>query len=515
MNEPQLTEEQPLPDNKQLAVVDLGSNSFHMIVSRMVMGALQPIQRRKEQVQLAAGIEDGDDLDSEAIRRGIDCLERMGQILSDLKPDQVRVVATHTLREAKNRDMFIFLAERAVGYPVEVISGREEARLIYQGVAHTESMSGPALVIDIGGGSTELAVGEGFDPDYRVSRSMGCVSFSQSFFKKAPTEKAFRKAHTAVLQQLESSLYSFQSRRWNHVFATSGTAKSLSRAVELVGGDTERVHLKDLLSLRAFLINKPDLSVLTGVGLNENRCKIFPGGLAIMISIMESLGIESFRYSEAELSVGVMYEMEDQMRHDNIRARTRKSIQARYQIDTEHAQQVADTCTKLWMQVADEWGLTLPLWGELLQEAAHLHEVGLQISSSSVHQHSGYILANSDLPGYNQEQQRILSLLVANYRKRIRPEQLPSLRTISQKKLVRLIRLLRLGVMLNNSRQKIPLELFSITASGRCLNLLIDGQFLISHELIRADLEQEAESMEKIECGLMIHTEDTAIKALS
>lgn len=499
---------QTLPDNKTFAVVDLGSNSFHMIVSRMVMGSLQQIQRRKEQVQLAAGMDDSEEMDPAAMRRGIECLERMGQILRDLQTDQVRVVATHTLREARNRGFFILLAEHAVGYPVEVISGREEARLIFQGVAHTEPLSGPALVIDIGGGSTELAVGEGFDPQYRVSRSMGCVSYSQTFFKKNLSEKAFLKAQTAALQQLEHSLHKFRMLPREHVFATSGTARSLSKAVQLVDGDTELVHLKDLKALRDFLIEKQDLSILTKAGVNETRCQIFPGGLAIMISVMEALGLEAFRYSEAELSVGVLYEMEDLMRHDNIRVRTRKSIQARYQIDQEHAQHVADTCERLWQQVAKDWGVSDPLWGELLLEAAQLHEVGLQISGSSLHQHSGYILANSDLPGYNQEQQQILSLLVSNYRKRLKPDNIPGLHGIGQKKLIRLIRLLRLGVLLNNSRVRIPLDSFQLQACGRGLTLHVDEEYLNAHELVRADLEQEAGLMEKIDCMLMIDTVD-------
>jgi len=330
------------------------------------------------------------------------------------------------------------------------------------------------------------------------------VTYSHKFFKKSLTGKAFRKAHTRALQELEACAFKFHTLSWDHVFATSGTAKSLAKAVQLVGGEEGRVTLNDLKAVRALLIEKQDLSILMEVGINEARCAIFPGGLAIMIAVMESLNIESLRYSEAELAIGVLYEMDDHMRHDNIRVRTRKSIQARYQIDQEFAQHVADTCQRLWEQVAMQWGIAQPIWGELLQEAAHLHEVGLQISSSSLHRHSGYILQNSDLPGYNQEQQNILSILVAHHRKRLRPEQIPSLRTINQKKLIRLIRLLRVGLILNNSRQPIPLELFEVKVSGRCMKIKLDADYLQSRELLQADLEGESDSLKKMDCDLKI-----------
>lgn len=494
-----------LPESQTLAAIDIGSNSFHLIVARTVLGALQPVQSRKEQVQLAAGLDESLALSDKAIQRGIECLEQMGEVLRDSAPDQVRIVATHTVRAAQNRDRFLALAEQAVGYPIEVISGREEARLIFQGVAHTETLSGNTLVIDIGGGSTELAMGEGFDPHFRESRAMGCVSYSQRFFSKIVNKKTYGKAYTAALQQMENCTHSLNNSSWTHVFATSGTAKVLAKAVAMLC-DNERLeghlHRDDLEALRDWILGIDHLEQLETLGVSESRQHLVPSGLAIMLAVMDSLKIKSLHYCEAALREGILYEMDQQMRHDDIRQRTRQSLQARYLVDTPYAQQVADTCDYFYHQVANDWELKTPILKELLHESAQLHEVGLQISSSNIQRHSSYILEHSDLPGYHQEQQSILSLLCANYRKRLRLDNLPIIRSVSHKKLLRLIRLLRLAVLLNQLRLPLALEQLKLTANGPALKLTIGTGGLADNALMRADLEREAEYMLRIDCSL-------------
>lgn len=496
-----------LSDSQLLAAIDIGSNSFHLILARNVLGALQPLQRRKEQVQLAAGLDEALNLSDKAMRRGLECLEQMGQLLRDNMPDQVRIVATHTVRAAKNRDRFLALAEQAVGFPIEVISGREEARLIFQGVAHTETLTGNTLVIDIGGGSTELAMGDSFDPCFRDSRSMGCVSYSHRYFNKIVNKKTFGKAYTAAMQELESSVQALRKSRWERVLATSGTAKVLAKTVAVFSGDVRAeasIHRDDLVALRDWILAIEYLDELVELGVSESRIHLIPSGLAILLAVMDSLKINSLSYCDVALREGILYEMDEDMRHDDIRRRTRESLQARYLVDIPYAHQVAETCDYLYSQVADSWDLKSGVLGELLHEAAQLHELGLQITASNIQRHSAYILQHSDLPGYNQEQQVILSVLVENYRKRVRIENLPSLRKVSVKKLIRLIRLLRLSVLLNSLRLPFSFQQLQLSTSGTELTLTIVEGDLADNALIRADLEREAEYMSRIECQLLL-----------
>lgn len=496
-----------LPESQLLGAIDIGSNSFHLIVARTVMGALQSVQSRKEQVQLAAGLDDTLSLSNKAMERGVQCLEQMGQLLKDCSPDQVRIVATYTVRAAQNRDYFLSLAEQAVGFPIEVISGREEARLIFQGVAHTETLSGSALVIDIGGGSTELALGQGFDPHVRESRRMGCVSYSRRYFPKIVNKKTFGKAYTAAMQQMEHCANSLGRGEWDQVFATSGTAKVLAKAVfELCDNDRAEGHLHrdDLAILRDWILSIEHLDELQTLGVSESRQHLVPSGLAILLAVMDSLKIKSLHYCDAALREGILYEMDQQMRHDDIRQRTRQSLQARYLLDIPYAEQVAETCDYFYSQVATDWDLKSPILKELLHESAQLHEVGLQISSSNVHRHSAYVLDHSDLPGYNQEQQLILAVLVGNHRKRLKLENLPLMRGVGIKQLVRLARLLRLAVLLNNLRLPLPLKQLALKASGSNLILTIDSSELELNHLLNADLEQEAEYMQRIDSALLV-----------
>ena len=492
-----------LPDDQLLAAIDIGSNSFHLIIARLVLGALQPVQRRKEQVQLAAGLNQDLELSDEAIQRGIACLEDMGKLLRDNTLDQVRIVGTHTLRAARNRDVFLTLAERAVGFPVEVIAGREEARLIFQGVAHTHQLAGQTLVIDIGGGSTEFALGEGFEPQICESVRMGCVSFTERFFKNGLNAKAFKAASAEALRQLEPCLHGLQKAGWKQVLGTSGTAKALARAVIVDGeSDPEQIRRTDLKKLQAELIEAGDTSILKNIGVNDSRIALVPAGLSILLSSMEALGIKSIRYCDAALREGILYEMDSQMRHDDIRLRTRHSLQARYRVDTDHASQVAKCCEYFIGELSESWFADKPRETRLLIEAAHLHEVGLYISSSDVQRHTGYLLSNCDMPGYNQEQQLTIAIVAASFRKRLRSEQFPELRSLSLQSLFRLVRLLRLAVLLNNHRMPIDVGQFSLSADGAAMRLCLPAGFLESHPLVAADLEQESEYLSRMDCVL-------------
>lgn len=479
-----------LPDNQLLAAVDIGSNSIHLIVARISKGALLPVQRYRERAQLALGLDKNQHLDEPAIRRGIDCLERMGKILRDNNPDKVRVVATHTLRQAVNRDQFLAEAERVLGYEVEVISGREEARLIFQGVAHAETLSRDTLIVDVGGGSTEIALGKGFDPYFRESCRMGCVSYSRRFFNGKIDRRAFAAAHFAALQEIERYYSKLKRFTCHAVYLTSGTAKALEK---LLGHycPAAGFSLKGLIELRERLIEDGDLQRLREWGAGEDRVAIIPGGLAIVIAVMESLQIGEAQYRDVALREGVLYEMDEQMRHPDIRLRTRKSLQALYQVDVEQAKRVAQTCDWICKQLEADWRLNHTISKAILLEAAQLHEVGLQIGANGLQKHSSYILLNSDLPGYDQEQQALLATLTRYFRKRFSMENLQQLLRVDQQQLLQLIVVLRLAVIFNITRETIPLQHAALSVKGNTLTLSLPAALLDAHSLLVADLQRE------------------------
>jgi len=479
-----------LPDDQLLAAIDIGSNSIHLIIARIAKGALLPIQRYRERVQLALGLDENQYLDEQAIRRGLDCLERMGKILRDHNPDKVRVVATYTLRQAVNRDRFLDQAESVLGYDVEVIAGREEARLIFQGVAHLETLTRDTLIVDVGGGSTEIALGKGFDPYFRESCHMGCVNYSQRFFMNKLDRQAFAAAHFAALQEIERYFSKLQRCKWHTVYFTSGSAKALEK---LSGQNTSVAgfSLKGLIELREQLILAGNLQHLFECGVSEDRALIIPGGLAIVIAVMESLGIGEAQYRDVALREGVLYEMEEQMRHPDIRMRTRQSLQALYQVDIEQARRVAHTCDWICDQLEAQWRLNQTIHKAILLVAAHLYEVGLQIGASGLQKHSAYILLNSDLPGYDQDQQALLATLIRYFRKRFTMESLQQLRHVDQQKLLRLIVVLRFAVIFNITRETIPLQHVSLSVKGNTLKLLLPATLLDERSLLLADLQRE------------------------
>lgn len=494
-----------LPDNKILAAVDIGSNSIHLIIARVVHGSLQPIQRYRERVQLAAGLTRENYLDKAAFERGISCLDRIGKIIADHRPDSVRVVATFTVRHARNREDFLHAAEKVLGHPVDVISGREEARLIFQGVAHMQTLEEDVLVVDIGGGSTEFAIGHGFDPFFRESCRMGCVSFRQEFFTRDIDKKAFKKAHTAALQAMEKYLPRLGNLRWAKTFATSGTAKTLQRICS-ESEDTLPISIDQLREVRDRLISRGSVDWLLELGVDEGRIDLVPGGLAILMAVMDTLNIKEVFYKDVALREGVLYELDEQMRHPDIRVRTRSSLIARYQIDTEFGQMVADTSQWLYDELCHHWFGVHPQAVELLREAAHLHEIGLQISASGLQKHSSYILSNSDLPGYNHDQQQLLGVLVYQHRKRLKPDEIPRIRLVHAEDCLRLIRILRLAIILNISRKAVDTQKLTVSVEGSAVHLNFDAEYLTQNLLMEADLYREQRYWSDVGLQLQINS---------
>lgn len=491
MNDPHLApvSESDLP---QFAALDLGSNSFHLLIARVDNHSLQPLVRFKQKVRLAAGLKQGK-LSNKAIQRGLEALAICAQKLQGFRPDQVRVVATHTLREAENSDIFLAKAASILPFPIEIISGHEEARLIYAGVAQTTAGEGKRLVIDIGGGSTEFAGGSDLQTQQLVSLSMGCISYTEGFFKKgAISAKRFDKAVVATKRELESVAKGLRKYTQTQIYGTSGTIKAIANWVQhKTQSALPVISLQHLYDCKAELLQFKTIQQLQIPGLDEERAPIVAGGLAILIGLMEELNIEQIEAHDAALREGVLYELAEQvLYHDDVRQRTIESIAIRYSIDREQATRVQQTVLDLYEQVAVEWGLLDPEWRLLLSWAALLHEVGLHINFSSRQRHAGYILQHTDMPGFNKEQQKLLAALVRHFRKKVFIEDIPPLQLYHQFDVVRVLALLRLAVLFNTDRQTSQL-LLKTQASKDVLLLTLTPQGRANPTLL-ADLASEA-----------------------
>ena len=492
-------------DVTRVAALDIGSNSFHLVIARIVADSVQILHRVKQKVRLADGLDKDDMLSDEAIERGMAALRECQESMQGFEADTVRIVATYTLRKAINSGDFISAARKIIPFPVEVISGVEEARLIYQGVAHTSAAGGKRLIVDIGGGSTEFIIGEDFDPSLMRSLSMGCVNFSKRFFPKTGElkEKYFQRAITAAHQELEIISDKYRRLGWNVCIGTSGTIKTLAnlcgelkykaleeRGIEGKPGRAE-ITLSDLKSLIKHACDAGSLENLIFNSISVDRLPVFPAGLAVLTAIFESLGIEKMQYSGAALREGVLYEMEDRMQHQDIRKRTAESIATRYDVDIQQAHRVLHTTKSIYRQVAEQWQIDSPELKSILGWAALLHEVGLQINSRGVQKHSAYILSNAELPGFNQEQQQLLATLVGCHRKKIDLEQIRSFEQFGRLEVHKLICILRLGALLNIKRQDNIIPEITANVKVQEINLMFADGWLKDKSLMQADLISE------------------------
>jgi len=500
-------------DVQKVAALDLGSNSFHLVVARIVADDVQILHQLKLRARLAEGLDEDNLLSQEAIERGLDHLRIFAESLTDFGPDQVRIVATYTLRRAKNAREFVKAAKKIFPYPVEVISGVEEARLIYMGVAHTIYHEGNRLVLDIGGGSTEIILGEGFDPKLRFSLSMGCVTYTRRFFSGGRiTRKRMNNAIKAARTEIEVISEPLIRMGWEHCLGSSGTVQAiLNCVVELnhqLSPDDERkpsiasVTLVDLEMLADTCIEAGNTMALSFTGISATRRDVFPAGLSVLIGLFHSLGIESICYSPAALREGVIYEMGDILAERDIRERTAQSLVTRYVVDIDQAKRVENTAHLLFNQVRKSWETATPELEQLLSWAALLHEVGLQINSRNSHKHAEYILKNIDMPGFNQEQQAILATLVRFQRKKIRKEEFAEFLFYSPSEINQMIVLLRLSVLLNFKRQDQLLPELKAQAVENQLSLKFPKGWLDAHEVFESRLEQEKRYLKMLEINL-------------
>ena len=475
--------------------MDLGSNSFHMVVARHSHGQLNIVDRLRETVRLASGLDEYDRLSREATTRALSCLERFGQRLHDMKAGQVRVVGTNTLRKAKRKGAFLDRAREALGHPIEIISGVEEARLIYLGVAHTTpSEAGHRLVIDVGGGSTELIIGEGLAAKRLESLYIGCVSLSSAHFADGEiTEKRMKRARTAAQLEFEPIMSRFRRSEWDAALGSSGTMRAVSDVLAARGAPAVGITREGVEWLLEECLRAGQVSKLKLPGLATDRQEILPGGLAIIVTAFDMLGIETMRVADGALREGLLYDLIGRLTDEDARARSVRAMEGRFHVDQEQAARVEATALGFLRQVRDAWGLDEPLAELALRWAARLHEVGLDIAHSHYHRHGAYLLQHADMPGFPREEQRLVAVLVGGHRRKLNLEQLQDLVPPWHLKAEFLIVLLRLAVLLNRGRGPRSLPEIDLAARGRSLEVGFPKGWLAEHPLTAADLELEVD----------------------
>jgi exopolyphosphatase/guanosine-5'-triphosphate,3'-diphosphate pyrophosphatase len=486
-----------LVDPQTVAGVDLGSNSFHMIVARVDGGQLRIVDRMRERVRLATGLDAAHRLSEEAIGRALDCLTRFGQRVRELPPGAVRAAGTNTLRQAKNAGAFLERAQAALGHPIDVIAGREEARLIYLGVAHgVPSDDGRRLVIDIGGGSTECILGEGFEAVATESLFMGCVGYSTRFFPAGALDRdAFRRAQTAAMLEVQSIQTSYRRLGWSSCYGSSGSVLAIADLV-LANGWAERgITRKGLKKLRAALCAAGNIRNLSLPGLDPERAVVLPGGLAILLALTKSLGIELMLPAQSALREGLLYDLLGRIRHEDVRERSIRWLAERTRVDAEQAARVERTALACLEQVAAAWGLTTEEDRHYLMWAARLHEIGLEISHTGFHKHGAYIVGHADMPGFAKNEQQLLAFIVHAQRRKLPLEALTLVPLAQRERALRLGILFRLACCLNRSRSSEPLPPLVLRAEGRNLLLELDADGFERAPLTRADLAEEAERL--------------------
>ncbi|MCB5361610.1 guanosine-5'-triphosphate,3'-diphosphate diphosphatase [Vibrio lentus] len=472
------------------AAIDLGSNSFHMLVVRHIDGSVQTMAKIKRKVRLAAGLNENNALSTEAMQRGWDCLSLFAERLQDIPKENIRIVGTATLRTAINVDIFLEKANQILGYDINVISGEEEAATIYKGVAHTSGGSGRRLVVDIGGASTEMIIGEGFSAKALTSLKMGCVTWLERHFKdRQLTTTNFNNAIEAAKSTLAPILDSYTDIGWDVCVGASGTVQALQEIMLAQGMDEVITHAK-LKRLQKQAMITERLEELEIEGLTLERALVFPSGLSILIAIFELLEIDSMTLAGGALREGLAYEMVDELRQEDIRARTVKSVQSRYQMDVSYGEQVAVVAQTLLEQAgAEEW-VSEPQAGVLLQTAAKLHEIGLTIDFKKGGEHSAYLLQNLDLPGFTRAQKHYLGELARRYREQL--TSLPEQHAVSGTSSKRILRILRLAILLTHRRTPELEPKVQLTTEGDNLTLTISKQWLQDNPLTAAELEIES-----------------------
>ena len=493
--------------DESYAAVDLGSNSFHMIVANLVDGRLQIIDRMKEMVRLAAGLNNKQELSEESMQQALECLQRFGQRIRDIPHMNVRAVGTNTLRQARNGGDFLSQAYSALGHPIEIIAGREEARLIYSGVAHSlYDEVNKRLVVDIGGGSTEVIIGCGFDTYYTDSLYMGCVNVQQRFFEDGKIKaKKMRKAVLFAMQELESIETTYKKMGWDHALGSSGTIMTIRDVVQAQGWCDTGITASALTRLTESLTAIGDSALINFDGLSERRKPVFASGVAILCGVFEALNLDKMAISEGALREGLLYDLIGRVHDEDIRDKTIMVVAQRYSVDMEQADRVRETAENFFHQVRVDWELDEKMDLKLLVWGALIHEIGLSVAHNQYHRHGAYLTANSDLAGFSRQEQIKLAMLVRSHRRKFPLEEFEPITPSRRVSIMRLCVLLRLAVVLHRSRSNSNLPKIRINVNKNRINLDFPPDWLDKHPLTLVDLGTEQDFLQVADIKLIVN----------
>jgi exopolyphosphatase/guanosine-5'-triphosphate,3'-diphosphate pyrophosphatase len=488
-----------------IAAVDLGSNSFRLQVGRVLDDQIYPLDTLKESVRLASGLASDKFLDQTSQARALDALRRFGERLRGFQPEAVRAVATNALRVAKNASEFLPQAEAALGFPIEVIGGREEARLIYIGAAHSLPLvSHKRLVVDIGGGSTEFIIGKQITPLVMESLYMGCVSYTARFFPEGRIDKKhFRDAEVAAAREIQTIAIDYQRFGWSEAIGSSGSARAIADLLEMNNlnpGGASGITREGLTTLRSIMIRSGSVAAMNLAGLRADRLPVLPGGCAIMCAVFSELGIDHMSYADGALRLGVLYDLLGRFHHQDMRDSTTLQFMSRYQVDMLQAQRVEKTALSLLGQLIDLNAPEHESDVRFLKWAVSMHEIGISIAHNSYHKHGAYILNFADMPGFSKKDQARLALLVLGQRGK-----LEKLSTLPQTDATwRLIFCLRLAAVLHRSRDDSVLPVFQVRQSAAGFQFELPGDWLVANPLSAAVLADETIAWQRIGSGLRI-----------
>ena len=490
------TEDQSYPET--IAAVDLGSNSFHMIVARVdEFGNFTMLDKLKEMVRLRGGLDANNNMNEEVAERALECLQRFGDRIRHLEPRAVRAAGTNTLRSMKTSASFLKKANKALGHRIEIIPGREEARLVYLGVSHTLSDDkGKQLVIDIGGGSTEFIIGKRFEPKMLESLNFGSVSATKRFFPNGDLGMAkWQTANTVLRLEIVPIQREYSANNWKQATGSSGTIKAARDIIKELGLEKFGITLKALYELRNRLIEMGNIAAIDLPGLKADRAPVFAGGLAIIIAIFESLEIKEMTVSDGALREGLLYDMLGRINHEDVRYRSVQDLMHRFNVDVEHATRVKTTALHCFKQLRKDWNL-LKKRRLTLGWAADLHELGMSITHDKHHLQGGHILEYADIPGFARRRQHWLSVMVQSHRKKLDLELFETLSEDERQTIIYLTILLRISVLLHRSRTDIEI-LPEVEGSTDSLHLRCSKD-IKDHALMEADLLQEKEWLNSI-----------------
>lgn len=490
-----------------IAAVDMGSSSFRMIVARVEelnkQSQIYIIDSLREPVRLGAGLNAHKQLDEASQERALNALSRFGERLRSFKPSEVRAVATNAVRVARNASEFIAKAEEALGFPIDVISGVEEARLVYCGVAHQLPIGqGKRLVVDIGGGSTEFIIGDDYEPDVMESLYIGCVSTAQQYFADGSIQpKAMKNAVMAARKEVAVLRRQMIDKGWTHAIGSSGTARALAEICVANGFTEHGISAEGLRLIREHVTAAGHLDQVTLEGLKPDRLPMMPGGLAVMSAVFEELELEHMDVTDGALRQGLLYDMLGRQHNDDMREITVAQFLHRYKIDTQHAEKVKVLAEMLFSQLLKQQPL-LKRQLPMLRWAAMLHEIGLSIGHNGHHKHAAYILSNADMPGFSKREQLLLSTWVLAHNGK-----LGKVSEIANTAIQWAAPMcLRLAALFLRRREVEALPELRVKLLEQGVQLSVPKNWLLDHPLTQYNLETEFEQWQRIGLNLELVT---------